>query len=171
MVVEGTELQPKMYRMTVTGKEGKSVQFNITPEQKVAALGTEAFEKSPNARAAQPYIEALNKMGGFSTAIHPGESSRSNAFLDKTDFPSIQHYGINANLEQPSKGLFLLRLSIFDPVTKSWHDSIPSPLMTEDGIIPAMRGLNDAALYEMINGAPATANDIKAVEIASKKPL
>ena len=95
-------------------------------------------------------------------------------FLNKIDFPSIQNYGIKANIVEPSPGKYSIRLSLFDPTTQKWHEDISFPrgqLITEDNIAGALIGLNDAVAYELVNEKPATANDLKRLQQATKKPL
>jgi len=174
-VVEGSEIQPALYQMTGTGKDGRSVKWNVTPEQKMSVFGQQ-FEASPDVQAIRPYQEQIRKMGGYSTSLgKPGETSNhDNAFMSKIDFPSVSTYGIKANLEEPSPGKYSIRLSIYDPVTKTWYDDIPFPrqsLLTQERIAPSLSGLNDAVLYEYLHEKPATAVDLKRVQEASKKPL
>jgi len=172
-VIEATAIQPAMYEITATGNKGKVVQFNVTPEQKRSIFG-EKFEASPAVQMIRPYQEQIRKMGGYTTAVSPGPSNHTNAFLNKIDFPSIQNYGIKANLVEPSPGKYSIRLSIFDPITQKWHEDIPFPrnqLVTQEGIAGALIGLNDAAAYELVNEKPATANDLKRLQQATKKPL
>ena len=172
-VIEATAIQPAMYQVTATGNKGNIVQFNVTPEQKRSIFGDQ-FEASPAVQMIRPYQEQIRKMGGYSTAIAPGSSNHNNAFLNKIDFPSMQNYGIKANIVEPSPGKYSIRLSIFDPIKQTWHEDVPFPrnqLITEDGIAGALIGLNDAVAYELVNEKPATANDLKRLQQATKKPL
>lgn len=171
-VVEGTEVQPRMYNVNVTGEDGVT-SFRVTPEQKDAVFG-DLFEASPEVQAFRPYQEQIRKMGGYSTALAPGTSNHSSAYLGKIDFPSVQIYGVKANIEQPSPGKYSIRISAFDPVKKQWFEDISYPrnqLVREDQVIPLMRMLNDAAVYELLNETSPTAEDLKRVQQASKKPL
>ncbi len=174
-VVEGSETQAPIYQMTATGKDGKVVKWNVTPEQKMSVFGQD-FEASPAVQAIRPYQEQIRKMGGYSTSLgKPGEpSNHNNAFMSKVDFPSVGTYGIKANLEEVSSGKYSIRLSVYDPETKTWHDDLPFPranLITQEQIAPSLSGLNDAALYEYIHEKSATAEDLKKLKEASKKPL
>ena len=172
-VIEATSIQPAMYQITATGNKGNIVQFNVTPEQKRSIFGNQ-FEASPAVQMIRPYQEQIRKMGGYSTAIAPGSSNHNNAFLNKIDFPSMQNYGIKANIVEPSPGKYSIRLSLFDPTTQKWHEDISFPrgqLITEDNIAGALIGLNDAVAYELVNEKPATANDLKRLQQATKKPL
>lgn len=174
-VVEGTERQPAMYQVNVTGEKGKKTSFRITPEQKNSVFG-QMFESSPQVQAVQPYLEQMRKMGGYSTAYTNGPSGPENAYLSKIDFPSANVYGVKGNIVtlSPESGRYTVKLNIFDPVTKTWHNDIDYPrtgMIQKEALNDALRMLNDAAIYELINEKPATANDLKAVENASKKPL
>lgn len=173
-VVEGTERQPTMYEMNVSGKSGQ-VSFKITPEQKDAILG-QAYNSSPKMQAIAPYLEQMRKMGGYSTAFTSGPSTQENSFLTKVDFPAVKTYGVKANIVtlMPNSNRYTIKLSLFDPVQKIWHNDIDFPrtgMIPAESIADALNMLNDASIYELINEAPATANDLKTVENASKKPL
>lgn len=172
-IIEGTQYQPAMYKINVTGKGGETTEFNLTPEQKIAIFG-ETFEPTPIVQAFRPYQEQIRKMGGYSTALAPGTSNHNNAYLSKIDFPAIETYGIKANIEQPSPGKYSIRVSAYDPVTKEWYEDISFPrntLVREDQVIPLMLQLNDAAVFELINEKVPTAEELKIVKEASKKPL
>lgn len=172
-VVEGTQYQPTMYKINATGKDGKTVELNLTPEQKTAVFGN-MFEASPVVQAFRPYQEQIRKMGGYSTALSPGTSNHMNAYLGKMDFPAVETFGVKANIEQPSPGKYSIRISAFDPVKKVWYDDISYPrnsLIREDQVVPLMIGLNDAAVFELINEKVPTAEDLKMIKQASKKPL
>jgi hypothetical protein len=172
-VVEGTQYQPAMYKVNVTGKDGETTEFNLTPEQKTTVFG-DMFEASPVVQAFRPYQEQIRQMGGYSTALSPGTSNHNNAYLSKIDFPAIETYGIKGNIEQPSPGKYSIRVSAYDPVTKEWYEDISYPrnsLVREDQVIPLMLQLNDAAVFELLNEKVPTAEELKIVKEASKKPL
>jgi hypothetical protein len=173
-VVEGSQIQPRMYKVSVSGKSG-NMDFRITPEQKMSIFG-DRFDSSPKVQAAQPYLEQMRKMGGYSTAYTPGPSTPQNSFLGKIDFPSVNLYGIKANVVtlSPNSNRYTIKLNIYDPVSKTWHTDIDYPksgMIPAESITDALRLLNDSAVYELLNEGPATAGDLKNVEIASKKPL
>jgi len=173
-VVEGTEIQPEMYSLSVSGKSG-TTNFRVTPEQKDAIFG-DRYNSSPKVQAAQPYLEQMRKMGGYTTAFTPGQSNWNNSYLTKIDFPSVQNYGVKANIVTlvPNSNRYTVKLSIYDPIQKIYHEDIDFPksgMIPAESITDALRLLNDAALYELINETPATAGDLKQVELASKKPL
>lgn len=172
-VIEGTQYQPAMYKVNVTGEGGESLEFRLTPEQKGAIFG-DMFEASPVVQAFRPYQEQIRKMGGYSTASYTGPSNHNNAFLSKIDFPAVETYGIKANIEQPSPGRYSIRVSAYDPVTKVWYEDISYPresLVREDQVVPLMLKLNDSAVFELINEKVPTAEELKIVKEASKKPL
>lgn len=169
-VIEGTTEQEPMYRMTATGKKN-STSWAITPEQKVSAFG-DLYEPTPEVRAFRPYGEQIRRMGGYTTNL-TGTSDFTTAYLNKTDFPVVKNYGVKADIVN-SGGGYSLRLNVYDPITKTWNTDLPFPrnqLSDEAGIMRAIRGLNDAALFELINEKPATTRDLKVLEQASKNPL
>ena len=172
-VVEGTEIEPAMYEVTATGKDG-TITFRMTPEEKKAKYGGD-FDSSPAVKAAKPYLEQIRRTGGYSTAIAPGPSSHLNSFLSAPDFPNVKTYGVTANIVTPDNGsTYSVRLSIYDPINRVWRDDIPYPrtgLIVEKGITAALLGLDDSAVYELLYDKPATAADLKVVQEASKKPL
>jgi hypothetical protein len=174
-VSEGTTLTPESYEVTVSGKAG-TVKFNMTPDQKRRAFANE-FESTPATQMVLPYIEQMNRMGGFTTSFEPGaESNWNNSYLNAIDFPSVKSYGVKANLEQPfgQPGSYSIRLSISDPITGKIHNDIPFPRtgsIPQNKLAEALINLSDAGVYELINGKPATANDLKRVQQATKKPF
>ena len=170
-VVEGSEVEPAMYELSFTGKEG-STKVRMTPEQKRAMFGSR-FESSPAIQMIKPYLEQMRKMGGNSTAYSPGQSSHENAFLGAVDFPSVSIYGVKANIVQYNGG-YSIRVSGFDPETKQWQDNLAYPrtgLLSEDRIAEALINLNDSAVYELINDKAPTSADLIRVKNASKKPF
>lgn len=173
-VVEGSQIQPQMYSINVSGKSG-NLDFRITPEQKNSIFG-DKFNSSPKVQAAQPYVDQMRKMGGYSTAYTSGPSTWANSYLTKIDFPSVTDYGVKANIVtlSPNSNRYSVKLSIFDPVTRTYHEDIDYPkggMINGESITDALRLLNDSALYELINEEPATSEDLKAVKTASRKPL
>jgi hypothetical protein len=170
-VVEGSEIEPSMYELSFTGKDG-STKVRMTPEQKRAMFGNR-FDSSPAIQMVKPYLEQMRKMGGNSTATAPGQSSYRNAFLTSIDFPSVNIYGVKANIVQ-SNGGYSIRVSGFDPETKQWQDNLAYPrtgLLSEDRIAEALINLNDSAVYELINDKAPTSADLNRVKNASKKPF
>ena len=172
-VVEGTQIQPAMYEVTATGGKGESVKWRVTPEEKRAVWGNE-YEASPAVQAIRPYQEQIKKMGGYSTAIEPGESNASNAYLNKIDFPAVARFGVSGNIVTPDGGRsYSIRLNIYDPIEGKWHENIPYPrtgLISEDKIAEAMARLDDNAAYELIHEVAPTQADLTRVQEASKRP-
>lgn len=177
-VSEGTELQPASYQVTTTGESGV-VKFNVTPEEKRAVFGNQ-YDASPAVQMIRPYQEQMRKMAPkgkqpYTTAWNnQTETTQKNGFLNKTDFPSIRAYGVKANLIQPVKGQYQLRFAAYDPITKEWNNDIVFPksstLIPEEGVAGAMMNMSDAAMFELINGRVATANELKQLQSAIKKP-
>lgn len=170
-VVEGTTEQEPMYKMTATGKKN-NISWVINPEQKAAIFG-DAYEAPLPVRAFRPLQEQIRRMGGNTTNLSGDPADFTSAYLNKTDFPVVKNYGIKADVEQTG-GKYILRLNIYDPISKTWKTGLPFPRSTltdEAGVMQAMQGLNDAAIYELLNEKPATTTDLKRLEQASKKPL
>jgi hypothetical protein len=171
-VIEGTELQPAMYEVTTTGKDGTSMSFKITPEQKVSYFGSTTFESAPEIKAIQPYLAQLYKTGGVSTATAPGPTTPNNSYLASIDFPSVDIYGVKGNLIQ-SGGLYQVKLTVFDPIKKEWVNDVSYPrggLMQKEKIAAAMSNLNDSAIFELLYDRPPTAAELKAIKEASNIP-
>lgn len=175
-VSEGTEDQPTMYKMSVLGDKG-SMTFNVTPEQK-AEIFRNQFEKSAEELAAQPYIDQIKAMGGYSTAQHMGLttpiSSHENAFIGKPAFPNVLLYRVSANVIDVGGANYSIRLNLKDPITKEWHDNIPYPAnstISKAAIPYALGRLTDIEIFKMINGREATTAELKQIQIASKNPL
>lgn len=173
-VAEGTTVAPEKYEVTVSGKAGQ-IRFNLTPEQKRQAFGNE-FESSPAVQMVAPYYQQMNRSGGFTTAFDPSAGNTwQNSYLNPIDFPSIRNYGVKANLQKPfGQGENVsLRLSIFDPITGKFHEDIPFPRtgsIPKEKVAEALINLNDSNIYELINEKAPTANDLKRLQQATKKP-
>jgi len=171
-VIEGTELQPAIYEVSASGKDGKNIKFKMTPEQKISYFGPAPFESAPEIKAIQPYLAQLTRTGGVSTATAPGPTTPNNAWLSSIDFPSVDIYGIKGNLIQ-SGGLYQMKLTVFDPIKKEWVNDISYPrggLMQKERIAAALSNLNDAAVFELIYDRPPTAAELTAIKAASNIP-
>jgi len=172
-VVEGTEITPAMYAVTATGK-GKTVQFKITPEEKMSVFGN-MFEASPEVQAIRPYQSQIRKMGGYSTGTEQGPTTVANSYLRNLDFPQAKVYGVTGNIITPDGGnSYSIRLNLRDPLTGKTFENIPYPpsgMIGEEQIAKAMAGLNDAAIFQMITGKDPDANDLSNAKNASKNPL
>lgn len=175
-VVQGTSISPASYEITAIGNDNQVVKFNVTPDQKASIFG-DTFEGSPAQRAAQPYLEMIRKMSGSnvgSTASSPGRTNINNSTLGKTHFPGANIYGVSGNIVTQDGENYSIRVNVYDPVSKKVIEDIPYPrtgLISSDQLVPALMNLGDANIYELINGKPATANDLQKVKQASKKPL
>jgi len=171
-VIEGTELQPAIYEVSASGKDGKNIKFKMTPEQKISYFGPAPFESAPEIKAIQPYLAQLTRTGGVSTATAPGPTTPNNSWLSSIDFPSVDIYGIKGNLIQ-SGGLYQMKLTVFDPIKKEWVNDISYPrggLMQKERIAAALSNLNDAAVFELIYDRPPTAAELTAIKAASNIP-
>jgi hypothetical protein len=172
-LVEGTSTSPAKYEIVGTGNAG-TIRFNLTPQEK-AAVFENRFEASPAVQMIRPYQEQIRKTGGYTTANDGVQyTSQANGFLNKTDFPNIQSYGVKANIINPSPGNYQIRLAIYDPVAQKWNNDIPYPrtkFVSEEGLAPALITLSDAAVYELLNDVPASSTDLQKLKQANKKPL
>lgn len=172
-VVEGTANQPAMYEITATGNKGKIVQFKLTPQQKNSIFGNQ-FEANPETQAARPYQEQIRKMGGYSTALAPGKTTVTNAYLNKVDFPKTDKFAVTGNIVKVDELNYSLRLNLRDPTTGKWHEDIAFPktgLTTEEKLVPIMKNLTDNDVFELIHDRKPTAVELKQIKEASKKPL
>jgi hypothetical protein len=170
---EKTDYSDPLYTVSVTGKDGVNMQFNITPEQKNDVFGNR-FEPAPEVAAFRPYQNQIRLMGGKSTALTKGESNHNNAFLNKNDFRNVVDYGVKANIVQPSPGKYSIRLSLYDPIAGKWFDNLAYPkeaLLREDQVVPFMESLNDSDIYKILNEKVPSPGDLARVKNASKKPL
>lgn len=181
-VVEGTEYSPAMYEITATGTAG-TTRFRMTPEQKDAVF-QDRFEASPALQAFRPYQSMMRKfskpdpvtgetMPYMSTNPDGGPTNVSNAMLSPTEFFNVKSYGISGNIVTNDRGrTYSLRLNVQDPVTKKLHEDIPYPrLLLAEEVVPLMRQLTDASVYEMINEKNATKTDLQRLQKASKNPF
>ena len=181
-VVEGTRYAPAMYEVTARGAAG-TTKFRITAEQKNAIFG-DRFEASPAVQAFRPYQERMMKFNQvdpqtgqaspyMSTSPEGGPTNVSNSALGPTDFFNVKSFGVSGNIVSQDFGrTYSLRLNIYDPITKSLQQDIPYPrMLTEAEVVPLMKGLTDASVYEIINEKSATKTDLQRLQKASKNPF
>jgi len=172
-VLEGTELQPAIFEVSVSGKDGKSMTFKISPETKNKYFGSDRFESAPEIKAIQPYLSQLSRNGGTTTATAPGPTTPNNSYLSSIDFPSVDIYGVKGNIIQ-SGGLYNIKLAVFDPLKKEWVNDVSYPrggLMQKERLAAAMSSLNDVAVFELLYDRPPTAAELKAIKQAANIPL
>ena len=171
-VVEGTTYQPAMYEINAVNSKGENVKFRVTPEQKASVFG-DRFDASPAILAARPYINQMIRTGANTTALDGKATTPNNAFIGRSRFPNVKYYGVSANVVDSGNG-YSLRINLVDPHTKKLIvKDLAYPaggLIDEDKIVPAMQNLSDAAIYQMVTGKSATAEDIKRLQQAAKNP-
>jgi hypothetical protein len=174
-VVEGSAYQPAMYEIFVSGgKNHKNTSFRLTPDQYHQTFGN-MYEASDADKFARPYQEQINKTpGAYTTADDGKPTTLNNAFLNNSDFQSINMYGISGNIEEHS-GRYSIRINIHDPITDKWMTNIPYPrtdLLSKEGLATAMMNLNDAMAYQLYNSTvtPPTDKELKQIQEATKKP-
>lgn len=173
-VVEGTQAMPAMYELTASGKKGTQT-IRITPKQKQAIFGNR-WDSSLEVKNVAPYLEQIRKMGGTTTGWNNKDTSISNAYLGKTDFPNTGQYGygVSGNIVTQTGDSYSIRLNIFDPESGQWRENIPYPrsgTISKEQLNTAMKGLSDAAIYEILHEQPATINDLKRVKQYSQNPF
>lgn len=171
-LVEGTEARPGKYEIVGTGNAG-TIRFNVTPQEKIAVF-QDRFEASPAVRMIRPYQEQIRKTGGYTTANDGKQyTTPNNGFLNNTDFPNVQSYGVKANIIN-SDGQYQIRLAIWDPIEGKWNNDIPFPrnkFLSEEGVAPTLITMSDAAIYELLNDVPPSAAELQKLKQANKKPL
>jgi hypothetical protein len=171
-LVEGTEARPGKYEIVGTGNAG-TIRFNVTPQEKIAVFDNR-FEASPAVRMIRPYEEQIRKTGGYTTANDGVQyTTPNNGWLNNTDFPNVQSYGVKANIIN-SDGQYQIRLAIWDPIEGKWNNDIPFPrnkFVSKEGVAPALITMSDAAIYELLNDVPPSAAELQKLKQANKKPL
>jgi hypothetical protein len=182
-IIEGTEFTKPMYQITARGKDGTTT-FNMTAEQKFAVFG-DRYEPSPALKAFRPYQSMMQKFSEIdpktgqrslymSTNPVKGDVTFQNSSLNGADFPNIKSYGVTgAIFTQNGGNTYSLRLNFYDPITRKYIDDVSYPrMLTEEEVAPAMLGITDAWVYEILNdGKQATKTDLQILQRASKKPL
>lgn len=178
-VSDGTAIQPSMYRISATGKDGKHVEFKLSAADKRSMFGND-FEASAAVQMIRPYTEQMRKMAPEGTQPYTTawnnqtETTKDNGYLNKIDFPSVRSYGIKANLIQPTPGQYQLRLAIYDPVAREWNNDVVFPkssnLMLPEGVAPSMINMTDNVLFELVHGRTATPNELRQLQLATQKP-
>ena len=174
-VVEGTQFQPSMYEITVSGGSGKKpveTTFRLSAQQYHETFGS-MYEANPAAKVARPYLEQIMRTPGeYSTAYDGKATNLSNSFLNNSDFQSVKLFGLSGNIENHG-GSYSIRLNLHDPITGKWHEDIPYPqsgLIVENAIAPALRDLNDYQVFKLIYKRYPTANDIDKIQQATQNP-
>lgn len=175
-VYEGLEGQGKMYQVTATSEDGKTVTFPMSYEQKVRVFGNQEFDEDPGQAFVAPMLNTLMKMGGVSTALRtdikqPITSTFANSAIGSDKFPSVQYYNPKANIENIG-GNYSVRISVLDPLTNTLHEDIPYPrtgTLPQSTLPSAFLMLNDASIFELINDRPPTAREMNQLKQAAKK--
>jgi len=171
-VADKTDLSDAKYVLTVTGDEGRQV-IPLTEEQKRNVFGRD-YEVAPEISRAQPYIDAIDKMGGYSTATDDQPTNQYNSYLNANDFTQLKSFGITGNLiRSANSGLYGVRINIYDPFKEKWVENIPWPpssLFEEAQITAALDSLTDEAVYQMLYNSAPTENDMKKLKAANNKP-
>jgi hypothetical protein len=173
-IVEGTRYAPGMYEVTAADKDGKTQTFRVPPEAYRSVFG-DKFEADPNVLAARPILNQIIRTGGTTTALDGGVTNYANSYLGNLDFPNRQYYGVSGNVVQDkSSGLYSLRINLTDPITKQLvvqNLAYPSGgLIQQNKIAPALQGLTDSKIFQMIYGRNPTEKELEKIKQASQKP-
>jgi hypothetical protein len=174
-VVEGTEFQPSYYKVTAVGSGGKAVSFRLNPEQKIGTFGTQFDDVA--SQQLRPYLDQINKTGGMTTAMDgSAKTTPNNAFLSNLDFGNVKTYGVKANIINLGGGNYTLGITAYDPTSakRTWSNEMFYPSvgsMTKEGLNMALQNMTDSEIFRLINGRPATADDLQKIQKASQKPL
>jgi hypothetical protein len=174
-VVEGTEFQPSYYKVTALGSGGKKVSFRLNPEQKIGTFGTQFDDVA--SQQLRPYLDQINKTGGMTTAMDgSAKTTPGNAFLSNLDFGNVKTYGVKANIINLGGGNYTLGITAYDPTSakRTWSNEMFYPSvgsMTKEGLNMALQNMTDSEIFRLINGRPATADDLQKIQKASQKPL
>jgi len=172
-VVEATEFQPSYYKVTAVGSKGKAVSFRLNPEQKIGTFGTQFDDVA--SQQLRPYLDQINKTGGMTTAMDgSAKTTVNNAFLNNLDFEGVRTYGVKSNIVNLGGGNYTLSMIAYDPTKRSWTNEMYYPSVgsvTKEGLNMAIKNMNDSEIFRLINGKPATADDLQKIQKASQKPL
>lgn len=173
-IVEGTRYAPAMYEVTAADKDGKTQTFRVPPEAYRSVFGNR-FEADPAIQAVRPILNQIIRTGGETTALDGGVTNFGNAYLGNLDFPNRQYYGVSGNtVFDKASGLYSIRLNLTDPITKQGiieNLAYPSSgLIEENKIAPALQGLTDSKIFQMIYNRTPTTQELEKLKQASQNP-
>lgn len=168
-VQEGNFYQPETYRLTVTGgnKGELTTAFNLSREN-YERMFQGKLDPSPTEQIFRPIENQLNRNSDMpvrTTSIDGSASTTyQNSFLQKTDFPKVEIYGIRGNVvESPtSPGRYSINALMYNPETEKWTSpsTISEGLLTSDQVATFMNIINDYWLYEKLNGGEKATPEI-----------
>jgi hypothetical protein len=173
-IIEPTRYSPGIYEITAAGKNGKPQKFRV-PAEAYKSVFRGKFDADPNILAARPIVNQIIMTGANTTAIDGKKTNISNAWLGHLNFPNTQYYGVSGNtIYDEESGLYSIRLNFTDPITKEVViEDYPYPtkgLIEENKIIPALQGLTDSRVFQMIYNRAPTAKDLEKIKQATQKP-
>jgi hypothetical protein len=173
-IVEGTRYAPGMYEVTASGKDGKPQTFRVPPEAYRSVFGNK-FEADPNVLAARPILNQIIRTGQGTTALDGQVTNYANSYLGNLDFPNRKFYGVSGNVVQDeTSGLYSLRINLTDPITKKLvvqNLAYPSGgLIEQNKIAPALQGLTDSKIFQMIYNRNPTEKELEKIKQASQNP-
>lgn len=173
-IVEGTRYAPAMYEVTAADKDGNTQTFRVPPEAYRSVFGNR-FEADPAVQAALPVFNQIIRTGANTTALDGGVTTSQNAWMGNINFPNVQYYGVSGNtiLDQAS-GKYSIRLNLTDPITKKVvveNLAYPSGgLIDKNKVAPAMQGLTDSVIFQMIYNRNPTSKELELIKQGSQNP-
>jgi hypothetical protein len=166
--VEATKFAPARYKITATNKDKKTVTFNMTPEQ-YASVTKRKFDADPNILAIRDLEAQQIRAGGGTTSLDGKKTNVGNAFMGNSlNFINVRHYSVSGNLVTNQNGLSSIRLNISDPTTgEVIVEDLGYPrggLIEKNKVLPAMQGLTDQTIFEMLYNRKPTAAELKKLQ-------
>jgi hypothetical protein len=166
--VEATKFAPARYRITAANKKGDTVTFNMTPEQ-YASVTKGKFDADQNILAIRDLEAQQIRAGGGTTALDGEKTNVGNAFMGNAlNFINVRHYSVSGNLVTNQNGLSSIRLNVSDPRTgEVIVEDLGYPrggLIDKNKVLPAMQGLTDQVIFEMLYNRKPTAAELKQLQ-------
>jgi hypothetical protein len=167
-VVEGTKFAPATYEVTVANDAGTTQKFRLSAEQ-YREVFKGRYDPDPAIEAIRPYEAQQIRVGGGTTALDGKRTNVGNAFLGNAlDFINVRNYSVSGNIVTDQLGMSSIRLNISDPITgKVIVEDLAYPrggLIEKNKIAPAIQGLTDQAIFEMLYNRPPTAAELKQLQ-------
>jgi hypothetical protein len=168
-IVEGTQFAPGMYQITAADDEGSTQTFRLTPEQYKLVFG-EKFEPEPSVKQFRNLETQMKRMGGDTTSLDGLPTNIGNSFMGNAlNFVNVNHYTVSGNVvKSKNSGLYQVRVNVTDPKTgKVIVEDLGHPsggLIEENMVIPAIQGLTDERVFEMLYNRKPTNEELKQLQ-------
>ena len=167
-IVEGTKWAPATYEITAANDDGTTQKFRLSAEQ-YREVFKGRYDPDPAIEAIRPYETQQIRVGGGTTALDGKKTNVGNSFLgNPLDFINVRHYPVSGNIVTDQLGMSSIRLNISDPITgKVIVEDLAYPrggLIQKNKIAPAIQGLTDQAIFEMLYNRPPTAAELKQLQ-------